>query len=414
MDDIQCIQLDCGAVLVAEPIPNVASAAVNWLLPVGSAGDPEDGDGLSVLLSELIFRGAGGLSSRELSDAFDRLGASRSASANIHHLRISAVALGDRIGPTMELIKMMVLEPALPETALDAVRSLCIQSLDALEDDPQRQVMLLVRQHHLPPPFNRHGYGQRSVLESTGIEEIRASWHTRCRPRPTIISAAGAINPLALADQLNRLLEGWSGEHPDPTELAPPARGQVHLEQETAQVHVGVAYDAPSEPDERSMLERLATAVLSGGTSARLFTEVRQRRSLCYSVNASYRPDRDRGMIMLYAGTTPERAQQTLDVCLEEINRLRQGVTEEELSRAVTGLKSHLVMQGESTSARAAAIAADCFRLGRPRSLRQLIDAVDAISFDALDAYVRDREMGQVTIASIGSVPLHTALPTGG
>ena len=80
--------------------------------------------------------------------------------------------------------------------------------------------------------------------------------------------------------------------------------------------------DAPPEPDPDSPLERLAVAVLSGGTSARLFTEVRQKRSLCYSVSAAYQAGRDRGLISLYAGTTPQRAGQTLEVCLEEIRRL--------------------------------------------------------------------------------------------
>ena len=62
-------------------------------------------------------------------------------------------------------------------------------------------------------------------------------------------------------------------------------------------------------------------------------------------------------MISLYAGTTPERAQETLDVSLAEIHRLRTGVEAAEFDRVVTGLKSQLIMQGESTQSRATAIA---------------------------------------------------------
>ncbi|MHC4129101.1 MAG: insulinase family protein, partial [Planctomycetota bacterium] len=102
----------------------------------------------------------------------------------------------------------------------------------------------------------------------------------------------------------------------------------------------------------------------------------------------------------------PQRAQETLDVCSAEIERLREGVTANELDRAVTGLKSHLVMQGESTAARAAAIGNDYFRLGRARTLDDLVGEIDAITPDALNAYLRSRQFGDLTVASVGPTEL--------
>ena len=74
-----------------------------------------------------------------------------------------------------------------------------------------------------------------------------------------------------------------------------------------------------------------AVQVLSGGMGARLFTEVREKRGLCYSVGASYQTFKDRACILCYAGTTAERAQETLDVTLTELRRLADGVTQEEV-----------------------------------------------------------------------------------
>ncbi|MHC5007358.1 MAG: M16 family metallopeptidase, partial [Planctomycetota bacterium] len=346
-------QLDCGAALVVEPIPSVASVALNWLLPVGAATDPPDGDGLAAMLGELIFRGAGRLNSREHSDALDRLGVQRSSQVLTHHLRLTATLVGDRLRGALPLLADMVTGPALPADAVDAVRSLCLQSLDGLDDEPQHLVMLRLRERHLPPPFHRHGYGDRTVLQQSAIETLRGSWAQRCRPAGSILAAAGAVDPDVLAGQLNELLADWSGTATPTTESGAPPRGHIHTAQDTAQMHIGLAYDAPRESDPKSMHERLAVGVLSGGTSARLFTEVRQKRSLCYSVGASYGAGRDYGLVTLYAGTTPQRAQETLDVCSAEIERLADGVTGDEFDRAVIGLKSHLIMQGESTGARA-------------------------------------------------------------
>jgi predicted Zn-dependent peptidase len=411
MNGIVTTRLDCGLTLIVEPIVNVASAAISWLLPIGAATDPPDGDGHAALLGEMIFRGAGGLSSREHSDALDRLGIERSSQVLTHHLRLGATLLGSRLDEALPLLVAMVREPALNADHLDAVRSLALQALDGLDDEPQHLVMLRVRAHHLPPPFNRHGYGERAVLQRATIDELRSAWRARCLPGGSILAVAGAVDPPRIASRLNQLLRGWTGQAAEPRPAAPARGGYSHLDHPTAQVHIGAAWTAPREADPHSMLERLAIGVLSGGTSARLFTEVRQKRSLCYSVGASYNAGRDYGVVSLYAGTTPERARQTLDVCLEEIERLRLGATADEFRRAVVGLKSHLVMQGESTAARAAALGYDFHRIGRARSLAEVAALVDAVTFDALTAYLASRRIGDITVASIGPAPIASTPP---
>ncbi len=402
MPGIVTTRLRCGATLVVEPIPSVASAALSWLVPAGSATDEPDSDGLATMLSEMIFRGAGALDSRGHSDALDRLGVQRYSRVQTHHMRLAATLLGDRLEEALPLLCDMLTAPALPAEAIEAVSSLGLQTLQSLDDDPQHLVMLRLRERHLAAPFNRHGYGKAEVLEGATIEALREAWAARFRPGGSILAVAGRVEPAALARRLDATFTGWKGRAPEPAPTEPPLRGRVHFTQDTSQVHIGLAYDAPPEPDPHAMTERLAVAVLSGGTSARLFTEVRQKRSLCYSVSASYSAARDFGLVGLYAGTTPERSGETLAVCIGEIERLREGVTADEFKRAVIGLKSHLIMQGESTSARAAAIGNDQFRLGRARTLAEVTRQIDAISLDGLNAYLRSRDFGEFTVATIG------------
>ena len=408
MGQIISQRLACGATLVVEPVPNVASAALHWLVPVGSAGDAADRDGMAAMLSELIFRGAAGLSSRDHSDALDRLGVQRSSSTRARHMQIGAMLVGERLDAALPLLAALVRSPALPDDAVDPVRSLCLQSLEGLEDDPQHLVMLRLREQHRPPPFGRHGYGEAAALRAAKAADLRDAWATRCTAGGSILAAAGAVDAAALAGRLDDLLDGWSGVADEPAPTGPAPRGYRHIERDTQQVHIALAFDAPPERDDDSMLERLAIAVLSGSTSGRLFTEVRQKRSLCYSVGASYRAGRDDGIVALYAGTTPERAQETLDVCTAEIDRLlgAGGVEAAEFDRAVIGLKSHLIMQGESTAARAAAIAQDHDRLGRARTLDEVAARIDAITLDELDAYCAARRPGACTIVTIGPAPL--------
>jgi len=406
MTDITVTTLANGLTLVVEPMAFARSASMVWRLPAGAAGDPSDRVGESAMLSEFVFRGAAGMSSREHSDALDRAGVRRDSGVGTHHLTLSASLVGSRLDQALPLLTAAVRSPTLAEDAIEPCRSLCLQTIESLRDEPQHYAILALREHHMPAPFNRHGYGDADHVRSINIDHLREAWRRRCVPGGSIVGVAGEVDPDRIERQLEELLDGWTGSAEDVQQQAPPDRGLTHLHEETAQVHIGVAYDAPKEADEHSMLERLAVNVLSGGMSGRLFTEVRERRSLCYSVNASYAAGRDRGQVSLYAGTTPERAQETLDVCLGEIRRMREGVSDEEFRRAVVGLKSRLVMQGESSTARASALTRDQFRLGRPRSLDEIAEAVEAITREALNAYLAERDFGELTVVSLGPTPL--------
>jgi predicted Zn-dependent peptidase len=406
VDSIETFTLSCGAVLVVERIGGAASAAMSWLFPVGSAGDPPTRLGEAAMLNEYTSRGAGGLTSRAHSDALDRAGVERGSHVGTHHLAVSATFLGSRAGEVLPLFAMIATDLAIEEDALEPVRSLCIQAIESLKDDPQHLAMLRLRERHLPPPFNRHGHGEIEHLHRMTTPMLRAAWSARATPRGSIIAVAGAVNPAAVRAQLEQLLARWNGAAIEPKEASPPQRGIGHEEQPSAQVHIGVAWDAPPERDRDSMVERVGINVLSGGMSGRLFTEVREKRSLCYSVNAAYSAGRGRGYVALYAGTTPERAEQTLEVSIAEVEKLRDGVTEAEYQRAIIGLKSRLVMQGESTSARASALAHDFYKLGRARTLDEVSAEVDRVTLERLNGYLESRALGPMTVFSIGPKPL--------
>jgi predicted Zn-dependent peptidase len=412
--------LDCGMPLLVEEMRGVRTAAITWHVPAGNASDPEGeaGDGWSAMLAELAQRGAGGRDSRAFSDALDRAGVHRSVTPASVHIVTSATTLGSMLHEALPLLADLIVRPNLPSESLEAVRSLALQALESLRDDPQHRVALHLRERALPAPFNRSGYGNKAALERAEIGALHASWMQRVRPVGSILSIAGAVDADAVASQLDKLLRDWHGAVPDLKPVRDPIGGYVHEADESNQTHIAIGLNAPSEREPESLLCRLASNILGGETSSRLFTEVREKRGLCYSVNAGYSGGRDMGMVSLYAGSTPERAQETMDTMLGELERFEQGVTEGEFRRAVTGMKSRLVMQGESTAARASAITNDWYRLGRCRSLGELSAEVDSVTLDALNAWI-GREMnaewrGGMTVSTVGKSQLNIAAAAAG
>jgi predicted Zn-dependent peptidase len=359
--------------------------------------------------SELLMRGAGGLSSREHADALDRLGVGRSADVGTYHLRIGATMLGERVVEALPLLVDMVRRPRFDAESVEPARDLALQAIESLKDDPQERAVTGARSRHYPTPFNRSSLGTVAGLTALTREELVDGWAERARPRGSFMGVAGAVDADAVERRLNELLRGWSGEGPEPRPSGTPPRGYAHELDQSNQVQVIAMMDAPPEPHASSLLEKVVMAVLSGGMAGRLFTEVREKRGLCYSVSASYAPGKEIGSVLAYVGTTPERAQESLNVLLAELERIgtRAGaVTGEEFERAMIGMKSRLVFGGESTSARASSLAYDMHRIGRARSLEEIAGELATVTVGRVNEYLAGRKMGRVTIQTLGPAEL--------
>jgi len=183
-------------------------------------------------------------------------------------------------------------------------------------------------------------------------------------------------------------------------------RGTGHLPDESNQVQIVVVHDAPREGTRESVLERVVLAVLSGGMSSRLFTEVREKRGLCYAVHASYRAEHDFGSVTGYVGTTPERAAESLEVLVAELERIREGIQAEEFERAMIGLSSRIVFSGESSSARAGALANDFVQRGAARTLDAVREEIASVTLGEVNAYLQGRSLGEYSVQTLGPEPM--------
>jgi predicted Zn-dependent peptidase len=395
-----------GFTLLAERMAHVRSAAFNFLVPAGSAYDPPRYRGIASVLSDLITRGAGELGNHELTLALDNLGLDRDESAGVMHLRFWGATLAQNVGRGLELYADILRRPHLPGDELDAVKALALQDLQSLEDEPRQKVLVEVLRQHYPPPLGQDRRGTPDGIQGLTAEAVRRHWAKHFHPNGTILSVAGNIDWEPLRDQVGRLFGDWQSAPDLRLKYGKPPKPRPHIAKKTAQTQIGIAY--PSVPVQHPdyYVALGAVNVLSGGSSSRLFTEVREKRGLCYAVWATYRMIKDRASVLCYAGTTTDRAQETLDVTLAELKRLQKGVEREEVKRVQAGLKSALVMQEESTSARASSLASDWYNLGRIRSFEEILAGVNSLTPQRIVAHLRKHPPRNFTIVTLGPKPL--------
>lgn len=392
-----------GLVLVAETMPSVQSAAFTLLIPAGAAYEPAEHAGATSMLSEWITRGAGERDSRELLTDLDNLGVSHGESAQTVHTSVAAAALGRNLIPALEIFADVVLRPALDSDEVEPIRALALQGLRGLDDDPGSKVIYELRKRHFPDPWGRSSLGTIEGVSAVSADDLRAIFDRVYRPNGAILGVAGAIDWPKLRAAVGRLFGDWAPKS-DPSILEGPlGPRRDHIIRETQQTQIALAYPSATvaSPD---YYRALAAAVILGGySSSRLFTEVREKRALCYSVYASYESQRDRAAVVCHAGSSVDRAQETLEVTLAEIDRLaRSGIEADELDTMRAGLKSSLIMQQESSTGRSGSLASDWYYRGRIRPLDEISAALDALTPEAVGAYAATRNFEEMTILTLG------------
>jgi predicted Zn-dependent peptidase len=382
------------------------SAAFTLLVPAGCVHDPPDRGGLSSFTCEMVLRGAGDRDNRQLIQDLDNLGVEWSESVTAARTSFSGATLAENLPQSLAIFADVVRRPHMPSEQLEAARMAMLQELRALEDEPAQKVMIEVQRRHYPDPWGRPSQGDQEAIEAITVDEIRRQFGTYYRPNDAILGVAGRFEWKSLLRTVEQCLGSWK---PQPVpEVAEGAQGKRldHLLYETKQTHIGIAYDTVPYRDPEYFQAWGAVGVLGSGMSSRLFTEVRERRGLCYHVDASYHSLLDRGCVFCYAGTSAERAQETLDVTLSVLSELARGVEAAELDRLKARIKSGLIMQQESSTARSSMIAVDWYHLGRVRTLDEVGRLVDDLSCKSINAYMAEHPPQDFTIVTLGPRPL--------
>jgi len=406
---INSFRLSNGLLVIVEPMQDVQSAALTLLVPAGGVRDAIGKCGTAAILTEMFPRGAGGLGARELCAAMDNLGLQRGVHVGSAHVTLSAATTADRLCDALPYIGRMITAPHLAEEDFEPARDLVEQSLMSMEDEPRQRLGKVLREYSYAAPWGNSAEGELSDLPQISVEDIRHHYASFVRPDDAILGIAGNIDP----DQIRAATEAAFGEWKRGS-VPELVTGQLpqsprHIEHDSAQTHIGLAWDTVPYCDERYYDAWAAVSLLSGGMSSRLFTEVREKRGLCYAISASLSTLRDEGRVFAYAGTTPERAQETLDVTVAEILRLHEGITDEELQRCKARAKSSLIMQQESTTSRASSLARDMYHLGRVVTLDEINARINALTVPQVTDFVVEHAPKSMVMITLGPQSLDPA-----
>lgn len=411
MASTACIHktLDCGIELAILPLENRHTVAIHMRFFAGFAHESESQLGLNHVVEQTISKGTQQRTGRELSDAFDRLGVGWSSWSGREATGYHLTCLPEFTEPALELQAEFLCSPTFPDDTVDVAVQNHLQEIENLQDDPHDLSAKLFNRQVYGPVLGRHVIGEPETLRTIKAADARAHWKQFYHAGRMQVSVAGAIDARRIEDQLSSLFAGLgSSEQTGRERFAHQFEPQTtHHHRDLEQEHIGICYPGAALDDARRYAQAVAIAVLSGGMSGRLFTEIREKQGLVYWVTAHTEHPRGIGIVYLGASTKPERCLKTYQTLLHEVGRLRDDLEQSELDRAITGMVAKFETRGDITRARCNALADDLFHHGRVIPVEEKMAAVQAVTLDDVRGYLDSFPRDRLSVLTLGPKSLN-------
>jgi zinc protease len=385
--EIASWRLPCGAALHVAPRRDLPVVAARAAFLGGQLAESEADAGITSFTTSMWLRGTHGRSAADFARAVESLAADVDGFAGRSSLGATFECTTDKLGAVLELFAELLLEPAFAPDELERERRETLAGIARREDQLAERAFLLFQEHL----FRRHPYrlaldGSEESVKRFTAEQLAAHHARLVRAENLVVGVAGDVDPEGVASLFGaRLADLPCGgfERPAPPDEPPPDEIRVaELRKPRAQAHLvlgfrGLALDDP----DRFALETLGQ-VLSG-QSGRLFLELRDRRSLAYSVTAMNVEGVAPGWFAVYIGTAPEKLDQARAGMLSELERL---VQEPPSAAELDGAKRHLIgtfaIDRQRSAVRAAHLSLDALYGLGPDASRHYSERIQAVSAD--------------------------------
>lgn len=404
-----------GLQIIAQPMEGVESLAIGFCVATGARDEQPKEAGVSHFIDGLAYQGTARRDVRELTEAFEDLGARHDAGAGVELFWYTAHVLGRHMHAVTPLLAEVVREPRFDPAEAEKVRDRLLQELAQLEDEPMQKIFdVLQHEFFLGHPYGNSNQGTEQTIRALTTDDLRAFWARTHLPNNTIVAAAGKVDFDALVRAVEEACADWTPGAIAELPGAPTYEPRVKvLLRESNQQHIGIGVQGVGMGDPDYYTVALLGTILGGSMNSRLFNEVREKRGLAYGVGAYPGSLQRAGIIRIYAGTTPQKAHETVEVIFNELRKIEaDGVTDEELARAKTLLKSKVIMGGERTTSRRNVIAGSLWYEGRVRTLDETRALIEEVSRDRVrDAARRLQLSSRYTLTAIGPRSAEELLP---
>jgi predicted Zn-dependent peptidase len=402
-----------GLRIITEAMPTVRSVSFGVWVGVGSRDETPALAGSSHYLEHLLFKGTKRRDALEISAALDAVGGEMNAFTAKEYTCFYARVLDNDLPLAADVISDMLTSSLVRTSDVDSERGVILEEIAMHEDDPGDVVHDTFAEALFgDTPLGRPVLGTIDSIKSLQRNAINGYYRRRYRPDNMVVAVAGNLDHADVVRLVRTAFSraGFLADHearPTPVRRAARARrttpGDVVVAKPFEQVNLVLGVNGLVRTDERRYTLGVLNAALGGGTSSRLFQEVREKRGLAYSVYSYASHYADAGMFAVAVGCLPTKVTEVLQVVRDELDRFaREGITAEELKRGQGQLRGGLVLSLEDSGSRMSRIAKAELLYDELPSIEDVLRRVADVTVEDVNALGRTLFAQPQTLAVVG------------
>ena len=378
-----------GLRVLSECLPHLDSVSLGVWVEAGIEEEPPGLEGVTHFVEHMLFKGTKGRSTLQIAQAIDDIGGNVNGYTDKECLYLYAKTVEEHFESALALLFDLLTNCTLPAEDIARERGVVLQEIQRIEDSPEESVHeqflgAVWPDHPLGRPVMGSSESVRRFERAAVIEHVA---QLRGANR-IVVSAAGQVQHARLVDLAQRLSAGLRRVPTGPPAAAPDFHsGRRLLPRAGEQVHLCLGVPACSCTAEERHAFALLDLIIGGGTSSRLFQEVRENRGLAYHIGSYLQCHRLTGTLVIDAGTSPDNFEALLEVVNAELDELcANGPSPAELVRAKTQMKVAVALAAEGSSYRMQHLALSELYWGRHVSLAEIVEGMEAVTAEQVHA----------------------------
>lgn len=406
--------LPSGVRVISEAVPSVRSVTFGVWVGVGSRDEAAALWGVSHFLEHLLFKGTHRRSALQISADIESVGGETNAFTAKEYTCYYARVLDSHLPLAIDVMCDLVTGSRLAPADVETERGVILEEIAMLDDEPDEEVHdLFARAVYGSHPLGRRIIGAIDTIAPMTRRQVHSYYRRRYTAPAVVIAAAGHLQHATVLRLVRRALAGTplgdGQQEPAPPrggqKLIRPGTGTLVEQKDTEQVHLVLGRPAFGRTDERRFALGVLNNVLGGGMSSRLFQAVREQRGLAYSTYSYTNLFAETGLLGVYAGCAPGKADQVAQLIAQELARAaRHGLTQDELARGKGMLAGAFALDLEDTGARMTRLAKGELLHDRLLSVDELRARVKRVTRQQVNDLAAGLLSGPLSLAAIGPV----------
>ncbi|HEC14467.1 MAG TPA: insulinase family protein [Rhodospirillales bacterium] len=394
-----------GLRVVTDHMDRVETVSVGVWVNAGTRNERAEVNGVSHLLEHMAFKGTKRRSARAIAEEIEAVGGHLNAYTSRENTAYYAKVLKEDAGLAVDIIADILQHSVMNVEELERERAVVIQEINQAYDTPDDMVFDNFQITAYPDQaLGRPVLGTQVLVDGMGRDTLLGYMHDHYGAGDMVLAAAGKIDHDDLLELAGRTFGNLPKSADPGFEAARYRGGESREERDLEQVNIVLGFEGiPFSSDDFYTLSVLST-LFGGGMSSRLFQEIREKRGLVYSIYSFPSSYVDGGLFGIHAGTGEDEAAELIPLVCAEINKLKDGVSEDEVARARAQIKAGILMSMESTSSRCEQLARQMTVFGRPLNTVEIVENIEAVEGPAILDLAGRLFSGTPTLASLGPV----------